>query len=570
MKLITQWLLTILSLLQLVSCQKEAPPLNNAEIKIRLAQEPDRLNPMLSRQATSTEIERYMFSPLQDYDPQSLQFKPVLIEDPPKITAITEGPFKGGLLYEMRILDSARWEDGEPITASDYLFTMKAAVNPFIANASWRSYLAPIDSIQLDSEDEKKLTVYLSNPYILGEEVICGFSIYPEHVYDSALILQQYGFSSLRQQQAADLAGTPLKAWAEAFNSERFSRDIVTGSGPYRFVNWESGQYIRLERKENYWADQLRDPHPILQGYANEFTFYVIPEIQTALTSLKDRRVDIVSDLSAEQYQSLIEYNREHSHLALFESPILQYYYIAYNNDDPTLSDRRVRMAMSHTLDMDEVISQLFNGLGSRTIGPIHPTKSYYNHDLTPINFDLDESERLLNEAGWSTATSASKDNRVELEILTFQSKLSQDLALIMKENAAKVGVQLTIVPLEFRTLIQRVRNGNYQMACLASNQSPGLNDPYSNWHSDNASQIGNNYCRFRNARCDSITAAIRTTLDENQRNQLYLDFQAVVHKEQPALFLVAPKKVIASPKSFKLKPSALRPGYFANLAKPN
>ena len=578
MKLVTQWLLWILVLTTLVNCQSPSDSETLDEgVHIRLANEPDRLNPMLSRQGSATEIERYIFSPLEFYDPTTLQLRPVLLKERARVSTIQEGPSRGGLRYEMEILDEATWDDGSPITGHDYLFTMKAALNPAIANGSWRSFVSSIGGITIDSVNAKKFTAWMTTPYILGEEVVCGFSIYPEYIYDSARVLREFTFQELKDQNlGSEGQATPLTKWAEQFNSDRFSRSIVEGSGRYRFVEWQAGLQIRLQRKDNHWSNNIPHLHPLLEAFSPQVTFHLISDTQTSITSLKDGRLDIISDLTAEQFQSIEQYNAETNHLTLLQAPILQYYYIGYNNQQKFLKDKLVRKAISHAVDLDEIIAKLFKGLGSRTIGPIHPSKSYYNQDLSPIAFDLHKSSKYLSEAGWKPSTSSNflskkldgRSEQLQLKILTSRSQLSQDIAIILKENAAKIGIGIELVPLEFRVLMQRVRTGDYDLACLANNQAPGLDDPYNNWHSDNASSVGNNYCKFQDDRCDEVIETIRVTLDEKVRNPLYQTFQEIIYEEQPALFLVAPHKAIATNNRLELKTTAIRPGYFANSAR--
>ncbi len=577
MKYVTLWPLYVLAL-GVIGCHNGTPEVNGTEeLNIRLASEPDRLNPMLSRQATATEVERFLFAPLEDYDPVSLTLQPVLLKQRAKVTPITSGPYAGGLAYEMEILAEASWDDGSPVTGHDYLFTMKAALNPFVENASWRSYISRIADIEVDEVNPKRVTAWMAKPYILGEEVICQFNVYPEYIYDSAKVMRSVSFRELKEfkHPPDSEVGQNLQDWAKMFNSDRFSRIVVSGCGPYEFVEWQSGRQLLLKRKENHWSGEVRNPHALLQAIPERLNYYFIPETQTAITSLKDGRLDVLSDLSSEQYLALETYNQTTHTLDIKQAPILQYFYICYNNQGEILADRNVRQAISHLLDMDEIIDKLFSGLGSRTIGPIHPSKSYYHQSLPPIPYDPQKAQDLLRQSGWQkgpdseflTQPVEKIPRSLSIDLLTSRRRLSQDIGIILKENAALIGININIVPLEFKVLMTRVRAGDYQLAALASTQSPGLNDPYDNWHSDNAGGVGSNHSRFRHAECDQIIEDIRIELDESVRNDLYLRFQEIIYQEQPALFLVAPRKVIAHSNRISLQPSAMRPGYFANLA---
>ena len=282
-----------------------------------------------------------------------------------------------------------------------------------------------------------------------------------------------------------------------------------------------------------------------------------------------------MANITPEQYNLLADFNQSKQSLSIQEVPTLRYYYVGYNNQHKILKERNVRWALSHLVDVNSIIKELFFGLAVRTIGPIHPNKPYYLSDYQPLSFDLTEAEKLLNQAGWKIRNGQSVLSKevdgqltpLSLGVVASRSQLSQDLAILMQENARKIGIDINIQPLEFRALVQRVRKGDFELAFLASTQHPGLDDPYNNWHSDNASNIGANYCKFTNDRCDRICEQIRTALNSKERDRLYRAFQEVIYEEQPALFLVAPKKIVVTNQRIRLKPSAVRPGYFVNLA---
>ena len=243
---------------------------------------------MLSRQAVASEIERLIFAPLQEYNPFTLQLEPILLDGPPEINTITQGAYEGGLRYEMTILEAATWDDGTPVTGHDYLFTMKAALNPYVANSTWSTYVSQIANIVVDSADPKNIEVIMKEPYILGEEVICQFSIYPEHIYDVQKIHRKYNFVQMLDWPSNEGTQTydDLEKWATEFNSEQYSRDIVIGCGPYRFMRWQAGQQISLLKKDTFWANHLEDRHPFLYNRPSKITYFIIPDEQTAITSL--------------------------------------------------------------------------------------------------------------------------------------------------------------------------------------------------------------------------------------------------------------------------------------------
>jgi peptide/nickel transport system substrate-binding protein len=545
------------------------------DLSIRLNFEPDRLNPMLSKLSGASQIEGKIFLPLADYDPVRLTYEPVLIKSIPVITPVTDGPFAGGSRYEMEIMEEARWDDSTPVTGYDYLFTMKAAWDPYLVNTAWRSNLGSVVSVEIDQENPRRITVITRNQYILGLEVITNNDIYPEHIYDRDRLLRPYSYSEIIEYDTSkhSTLDSVLRQFANQFNDEKFSRSVISGAGPYAFVEWIPNQHIVLRRKENWWGSAFAERHPRFQANPSSITYYFIPEAQTAITALKDQRIDLVAELSAEQFNELKIYNDQYHTLNLDTPPVLQYYFITYNNDHPILGDRTVRQAISKLMNVKSLIDKLFFGLATRTVGPIPPGSLAYDHSLEPFAFDPDGASQLLKNNGWYDSDSDQILDKViegrkydlTLNILTSNSQLSQDVAIILKAAAEKIGININIVPNELRKILQQVRMGQFDMACLAAVQSIGPYDPYNSWHSDNIGSNGSNYSRFSNQEADRVIDQIRTTLDEKTRQELYKEFQKIIHEEQPTLFLVAPKTPIASSNRLKVTPTPLRPGYFEN-----
>ncbi len=103
-------------------------------------------------------------------------------------------------------------------------------------------------------------------------------------------------------------------------------------------------------------------------------------------------------------------------------------------------------------------------------------------------------------------------------------------------------------------------------MATLGSTQPPSVTDPYSNWHSDNIGPNGSNFCKFSHPTVDDSIDQIRITIDQTEQQRLFDQLQEIFRKEQPALFLLAPKERIATLAHAQIQPSAMRPGFFPNL----
>jgi len=545
----------------------------------RLPAEPDRLNPVIATNLYARVINEQLFLSLLQFNPRSLKLDPQLAVARPKIEELETGPYAGGVSYTFEIQPEAVWDNGQPILASDFVFTLKALLNPKVPAAHVRPYLDFVQQVEIDSENPKRFTVFTDGKYIIGETVVSNIPVLPEYAYDPEQRLQAFAFSDLADaDRAAELAEQEpaLQAFAEDFSSSERSREKegVVGSGPYAFVSWETGQRIVLERKQDWWGDELSDDFPLLTAQPERLEFRIIPDQTASLAALKDEQVDVMTQIDAKDFADLQDNTMVTDRFALHAPPSFIYYYIGMNNKAPKLADRRVRRALAHLVDVEELIEKEYYGLAQRTVGPFHPTKPYYHDGLKPIEFSAEKARALLTEAGWEDSDGDGVVDKVmegenvplELEFkYSNASDFARRQALLFQNAAQQAGVKINLTQLEFTVLISDTKKRDYEMYSSAWGQDPIVDDPKQLWHSESDTPSGGNRVSFVNAKADRLIEEIRVTLDEEKRNELYLEFQELIYKEQPYIFLFSPLQRIAISKRFEAEPSARRPGFFVN-----
>lgn len=545
----------------------------------RFPAEPDRLNPILATSAYARAINEQIFQNLLHFDPYTLELRPQLAAARPVVREVADGKYAGGVGYTFNIREEAVWDDGSPITAEDVAFTMKAIFNPLVNAAHVRAYMEFVSGFETDPSNPRAFTVYTNEKYIIGEPVVSNISVLPKAVYDPSGLLDDIPFSELADaEKASRLAkeSKALQAFAEAFNSAPYSRekDFISGSGPYRFVRWETGQELVLEKKEGWWGESIAPNDPLLSAYPQTLSFKIIPDQVASMAALKDEQVDVVSQIDAKDFTDLQANEEMTRRFSLQTPPSMVYYYVGLNNKNPKLADKRVRRAIAHLLDVDELINTLYYGLAQRTVGPFHPTKPYYHDELPLIAYNPEKARALLAEAGWEDTNGNGIVDKVingmptELALeymISAGSKFANNMALIFQDNARKAGVEITIAPKEFTVLTDHAKRRDYDMYAGAWGQDPVVDDPKQLWHSESDTPSGGNRVSFNNAEADRLIDEIRETLDEEKRNALYLKFQELIYEEQPYIFLFAPLERIAISKRFEAKTSARRPGFFVN-----
>ncbi|MCP4437507.1 MAG: hypothetical protein GY810_00900 [Aureispira sp.] len=137
----------------------------------------DALNPMVSSTQTARDVQKYIFQELFDHHPETFELRPVLGIGKPEVTAISEGEYAGGMSIGLEIHPDAVWDNGKPITADDYIFSIKTIKNPRVNSGNLRPYLEFVHDIQIDPNNPKKFTIYSKDLYILSEHLLQIFQI---------------------------------------------------------------------------------------------------------------------------------------------------------------------------------------------------------------------------------------------------------------------------------------------------------------------------------------------------------------------------------------------------------
>lgn len=572
----------VLGLLTIWGCQPEKSPQslnrNPEELVIRLEAEPDQLNPLLKTNAYAAQVLEGVFSYLLTIDHNTFELLPYAVKSLPQINPIESGPLKGGLSYTFEILEEATWDDGTPMTGNDYVFSLKAALHPEVPAQHIRPYLNFIKDVQVDDSNSKIFTVYTAEPYILGLAAIGNsVQLLPAHHYDPNGWLTNIPFSVFtdESQLKKELSNNNnLHQFATDFTSEKYSRNpaSVQGSGPYRLTSWEGGQQITLERKKDWWGDRALNKNQALRALPQKIIYKPIINTGTAIAALKSEEIDVLTKIDPANFNDLLNdgnLNQKYH----FETPLsLVYYFIALNTQDIILSDRAVRQAIAYAIDIDEIIDKLYNGNAQRTISPVIPSASYYNSNIEPYPFNPNQSEKLLEQAGWSDSDGdgyfdkviRGKKEKLEIRLaIPANSENARNLGILVQDNAKLAGISIVLEPKEGAVLLADWRNRSYQMTLSGSTISPDFWDPKQRLHSE-----GDNRTGFGNQYTDDLIDAIRITQDEKIRTEKYMELQEILHDEVAHIYLFVPTERLAIHKRYEPVTTPLAPGFVSHLLK--
>ena len=546
---------------------------SEAVVTSRLRADPSSLNPMMTYQGIDLQVIYNMFQSMLEYDTYDLTLKPMLAKAMPVATYIKEEGKIVGTKYDYEIKPDAVWENGQPVLASDYVFTLKAIMNPKMTGptAAYRGLVSAISNVTPDPENPRKFSITIAPFNFRGEYTGGGFQILPEYVYDPKGLLKNVAINDLlNPEKAGALANTvpELQTYANELNTPEFSREKISGSGPYQFKEWVTDERIVLEKKKDWWGDNYAKDNGMFEAYPRQIIYRPMKDATPAVAMLQNGTLDATYQLPNSTFLELKDDPNITKNYNLLNPPSISVSYVGINGNIPKLKDKRVRKALAHLMDMDEVIKSVKLGMAQKLTSVIPSELPYSAKNLKPYDFNVKKASQLLTEAGWKdTNNNGTVDKNIngkieemKLEyIFSSGSEISNGIAILFQNAAKKAGVEINVSPIERGQITKKIRNNNFELYPAAFGADLDYYDFFDIWHTTGP----RNRFGFGNAETDKIIEEIRTTTDDARRNQLYQEIQEIMYEEMPIIFLYRTQDCVAIHKRFdNAKTSITSPVY--------
>ncbi len=537
--------------------QISGKPVTGDWLVIHSLSDPEQLNPLTSSDASSSEVNQYIFESLLTREPRTLEFKPYIAEARPEIS-------NDKLSYTFKIRRDARFQDGRPVTGDDVLFSLKVIKCPLVNAPFLRVYFnSVVDAQLLDPYTIRFATKerYFLNESVLGQEI----KILPRHYYDPDNLLKNVSVRDLLKDPSK--LNENVKTFADNFN-KNYNRNPM-GSGPYKFNRWKTGQEIELVRNPEYWGTGKPG---IDQAYVDRLKFRVVNNMDAALVRLKSGSLDYMEALQPVQHVRGTNSERFNREFKKYEYYAPTYTYIGWNNEHPIFRDKRVRQAMTYMTDRKQLVKSVLFGLGEVVDSHIYFFRPEYDKSLVSYPFDPNKAMAVLNEAGWRDTDGDGVLDKVingKKVPLRFEIKVNsgnavrKSVALVLLDELKKHGIAASVRELDWTIFLNDVKNHQFDAVVLGWQMSTTEPDAYQVWHSSQAANKGSNAINYKNARVDEILEQYRREFDAQKRIQMYKEFQEIIHDEQPYTFLYVGKRVSAVHRRFlgvEVFPDGLRP----------
>ncbi|MBY5930139.1 peptide ABC transporter substrate-binding protein [Halomonas sp. DP8Y7-3] len=424
-----------------------------------------------------------------------------------------------GKTWTFSLREDARWSDGEPVTAEDFVFGWRHLLDP--ANASKYAYMLyplvnarevntgelPLEELGVESRDDgRTLVVQLnqSTPYFL--QLLTHYTAYPQPQHT----FEQYG------KEYVDL------------------EHIVT-NGAFTPTEWISQSRITtVKNPEYYEADQVA-----LDGVR----YHTIEDRNAGVSRFRAGELDIMREYSSSMYPLLKEEIPEATHMATY---LGSYYYVFNHRDGHPTADPRVREALNMAVRRDVIADNIMGGTFQKSLSFVPDGIDHYQvqnaafddaegNDITgDLNARMARAKELLEDAGYD------QGNPLTLRLRYNTTDEHKKIAVAVSSMWRPLGVEVELVNAEATVHYQTIAEGDFDVA--RAGWIADYNDA-ENFLALLRSGVGNNYGAYANEAFDTLYDEAATTLDLDERKAILERAEALAMDDDaliPMLYYVS------------------------------
>lgn len=527
--------LTSVTILSLIGCQAApstapaANPSDEKSITILIGEDPPSFNPMVADTGYDALVMELVLLGMTDIDPNGTVF-PELAAELPTVdnggVALDETAGTMSVTWKMR--QDVQWQDGQPVTADDVLFTWNAIQDP--NTGSWIPGIDSIDSVEKVDQYTFKVNYSAIYPGYLTQFGGEQLAIWPAHYCDAS-----QGFV------AWDCGRKPLS------------------DGPFVLQDWVEGDHMTFLKNDKYYVAGKPEIEKV--------TVQVEPDDAKRKILMEQGDADIdmwinvntIHDLQNSELAKVSLSPSDRFVMRLFMNEAEKGTTDAEATPHPILSDVRVRQAIRQAIDVDTINNEIFLGLG-------HPQwteffRPPYNQcDVPRPTYDPEAAKALLEEAGWTDTNddgvrechgcaNAEEGYEMHMEFITY-SEYGEPLELtqqLIAEMLGKVGIKLDLTVVEGSVLWAPADSGGIEQSgnfdidiwddgYAGVDPTDFINEAYSIEAADPGSGLWN-LARWKNDEFNSLIED-SYTLDEASRQETFCKMAKILDEQVPEIML--------------------------------
>ena len=411
---------------------------------------------------------------------------------------------KDGRTMYFKLNPDARWSDGMPVTADDYIFTLEFMRSKYIQDPWYNDYYSK--EIEKVTKHGDYLISVTATKKIPDLWLTVAISPTPRHFY---------------------------KKMNKNYVSE-YNWAIVPNTGPYVLKEFSKGKYLLFERKKDWWAKDLR-------YFKNRFNvdYVKINVIRDQNVAFEHFRKGLIDSFDATRSEIWYEkgtgdiFDKGYVNKVVFYNKARRNTTGLYLNlDKDIFKDKNLRYALAHAINFDKINSQLLRNEAVRLNTFYEGYGAYTNPKIRAREFNIAKVDKYMKSSGWTRGTDGiwQKDGMRFSVTLTYGRELLTPRVVIMQEEAKKAGIELNLELLDASTSYKKIMEKKHDIAYMAWSTS-FRPSPWQSFHSDNAHKTQtNNVNNLDDKEMDRLIELYRDSTNEKERIKL-------IHQVQQKLY---------------------------------
>ena len=421
--------------------------------------------------------------------------------------------------WVFNLREGVKFHDGTDFNANAVKASFERIMDPAVASARANIFEMISEINVIDDYTIEIVTEYPFAPFlnylahdgagIVSKEVI-------DEDYQNAIDQSDQDISLEEFYELREAGGEEYEAVAQAVgnNTGAIIEQKPIGTGYMQFQSRTPGEEIVVERFDDYWDEPAK---------LDTVTFKVVVEDASRIAELESGQSHFIQGFDNGQWERI----ENHPEMETYPVYNLSNEYIGMNTQEGPLEDKRVRQAIAHMVDKEEIMEGIYFGVGREMKGAIQQELLGYNKDLEDLDYDPERAKELLSEAGY--------EDGFDLTVMTNDSPERVDLAVLMQEKLKEIGINLEIEQLEWGAYLEAVSNGEHDLFILGWPNPVGDPDQ-SFWPLVHSSMQGasGNRSFYENEEVDSLLEQGRQELDEGKREEIYQRVDEILIEDQP------------------------------------
>lgn len=398
---------------------------------------------------------------------------------------------KDGKSVDFKIRKDVKFHNGDTLTTEDVAYSINEAIKSAYSQAVTAS--------------------------IKAAKAVDDTTVHVELKYSYSPILSCFACSDL----------SILNKKAREKDPDEFGRNPV-GTGPYKLVEWTIGDKIVLEAFADYWRGEA----PI-----KTMEYKMIPDISAACIALENGDVDFLINPDQADRQSLIDNEK----MSFYECDSASYILLSFNNSKGIFADKKLRTAISHAIDRENIIMGAKEGVATPVEAAMIPMCAEYPENFKANEYDVKKAKELLADAGYPDG--------LTVTMKTIDSEVYYKPTEIIQEQLRSIGIDVKIEVMERGKWINDVVvNSDYDMTVWAI-PTPVIDADscmYSQFHSSGRGGNGN-FSECNIPELDELLEKGRESMDPKERKEIYAKACDIIKEESVIIPLYSPKRQIAA-----------------------